>query len=92
MNDGASFLDTIQNGVTGVSAQFQPFPSPQNLQVWITENNLSYIFNNPNGTSSCDGTTPFVVDPRAGTAFFAAWRSYFFPQVAKAGVQSLHHS
>lgn len=58
--------------------------------VWITENNENADYDAGNGISACNGT-PFVLDTRGTSAFFAAWRPYMFSKAAQAGAQSLYH-
>lgn len=65
-------------------------PVLANVPVWITENNVNADFDKGGGISACNGT-PFVVDQRGSSAFFAAWRPYVFSQVGKAGAHALYH-
>jgi hypothetical protein len=58
--------------------------------VWMTENNVNADFAGNNGTSSCNASQMFVVDPRGTSAYFAAWRPYVFSQFGKAGNQALY--
>jgi uncharacterized protein (TIGR03437 family) len=58
--------------------------------VWVTENNVNADYALGNGLSSCNGT-PFVLDPRGTSAFFAAWRSLAFALLGEAGAQALYH-
>jgi hypothetical protein len=90
MSDTAKLLQSL-GGNGGYQSMLNQHPLLQGVPVWLTENNLSYVYNNENGTSSCDDIMPFAPDPRAGTPFFAAWRPYFFSFLAKNGWQSLHH-
>jgi hypothetical protein len=59
------------------------------VPVWVTENNVNADYS-INGISACNGT-PFVLDQRGSSAFFAAWRPYVFSQLGKAGIQALYH-
>jgi uncharacterized protein (TIGR03437 family) len=71
-------------------SQLQSNPALANVPVWVTENNENADYDQGNGISACNGT-PFVLDTRGTSAFFAAWRPYVFSQLANAGVQSLYH-
>jgi len=62
-----------------------------NVPVWVTENNVNADYDaNGDGISACNGT-PFVIDPRGTSAFFAAWRPYVFSQLGQAGSRALYH-
>ena len=63
----------------------------KSVPIWVTENNVNADFPNSNGTSNCNPTQTFVLDPRGTSAFFAAWRPYVFSQLGKAGNQALYH-
>jgi hypothetical protein len=63
----------------------------KSVPIWVTENNVNADFANGNGTSNCNPTQKFVLDPRGTSAFFAAWRPYVFSQLGKAGNQALYH-
>jgi hypothetical protein len=63
----------------------------KSVPLWVTENNVNADFPNSNGTSNCNPTQIFVLDPRGTSAFFAAWRPYVFSQLGKAGNQALYH-
>lgn len=65
-------------------------PALANVPVWITENNVNADYAVGNGLSACNGT-PFVLDPRGTSAFFAAWRSLVFQLIGQAGAQALYH-
>ncbi len=60
-----------------------------NVQVWVTENNVNADFSN-NGKSQCNPGQNFVTDQRGTSAYFAAWRSYAFSQLGKAGNRALY--
>lgn len=60
------------------------------VPVWVTENNVNADYDKGGGISACNGT-PFVLDQRGSSAFFAAWRPYVFSQLGKASVQALYH-
>lgn len=65
-------------------------PALASVPVWVTENNVNADYDAGNGISACNGT-PFVLDQRGSSAFFAAWRPYVFSQLGKAGIQALYH-
>jgi uncharacterized protein (TIGR03437 family) len=65
-------------------------PSLAGVPVWVTENNVNADYAVGNNVSSCNGT-PFVLDPRGTSAFFAAWRSLAFEVLGQAGAQALYH-
>jgi hypothetical protein len=60
------------------------------VPVWVTENNVNADYALDNGLSNCNGT-PFVLDPRGTSPFFAAWRSLVFELLGQAGAQALYH-
>lgn len=60
------------------------------VPVWVTENNVNADYALANGLSYCNGT-PFVLDPRGTSPFFAAWRSLVFELLGQAGAQALYH-
>jgi uncharacterized protein (TIGR03437 family) len=60
------------------------------VPVWVTENNVNADFALSNGLSACNGT-PFVLDQRGTSPFFAAWRSLVFELLGQAGAQALYH-
>src|SRR5260370_14431312 len=63
----------------------------KNVPIWVTENNVNADFGNSNGTSNCNPTQKFVLDPRGTSAFFAAWRPYVFSPLGKPGNQAFYH-
>jgi hypothetical protein len=65
-------------------------PALAKVPVWVTENNVNADYDKGGGISACNGT-PFVLDQRGSSAFFAAWRPYVFSQLGKAGIQALYH-
>jgi uncharacterized protein (TIGR03437 family) len=81
--DFASEVNYIRSQLAGSAALAQ-------VPVWVTENNVNSDFATSNGTSFCNGT-PYVVDPRGTSAFFAAWRSLVFELLGQAGSQALYH-
>lgn len=63
----------------------------QNVPIWVTENNVNADYSSADGSSNCDPSHRFVLDPRGTDAFFAGWRPYVFSQLGKAGSQALYH-
>jgi uncharacterized protein (TIGR03437 family) len=78
------------NEVTGIYSQLATRPDLSEVPVWVTENNVNADYALNNGLSNCNGT-PFVLDPRGTSAFFAAWRSLVFEMLGQAGAQALYH-
>jgi uncharacterized protein (TIGR03437 family) len=76
--------------VTNIYSQLAPQPNLAGVPVWVTENNVNADYALNNGLSNCNGT-PFVLDPRGSSAFFAAWRSLVFEMLGQAGAQALYH-
>jgi Glycosyl hydrolase catalytic core len=72
-----------------IYSQLETKPALANVPVWVTENNVNADWSN-GGFSVCNGT-PFVLDTRGSSAFFAAWRPLVFSRLAQAGVRALHH-
>jgi uncharacterized protein (TIGR03437 family) len=81
---------TFANEVTDIYSQLSLRSSLANVPVWVTENNVNADFALANGLSNCNGT-PFVLDPRGTSAFFAAWRSLIFELLGQAGARALYH-
>jgi hypothetical protein len=65
-------------------------PALASVPIWVTENNVNADYELASGLSACNGT-PFVLDQRGSSAFFAAWRPYVFSQLGKAGIKALYH-
>ena len=85
-------FNTIPGFVDHISyiySQLETNPTLANVPVWVTENNVNADWSN-GGFSICNGT-PFVLDTRGSSAFFAAWRPLVFSRLAQAGVRALHH-
>jgi uncharacterized protein (TIGR03437 family) len=76
--------------VSYIYSQLATRPSLANVPVWVTENNVNADYDSGNGISACNAT-PFVLDPRGTSPFFAAWRSLAFELLGQAGVQALYH-
>jgi hypothetical protein len=60
------------------------------VPVWMTENNVNADYDKGGGISACNGT-PFVVDQRGSSPYFAAWRPTVFSKFGKVGLQALYH-
>jgi uncharacterized protein (TIGR03437 family) len=73
-----------------IYSQLATKPSLAGVPVWVTENNVNSDYENADGFSNCNGT-PFVLDPRGTSPFFAAWRSLVFSELGEAGAQALYH-
>lgn len=89
----ATLFNTVPNFGNDVRYFYQELKSRAdlaNVPVWTTENNVNSDFDKGGGISACDGT-PFVLDKRGTSAFFAAWRPYVFSVLGKAGNQALYH-
>lgn len=76
--------------VSYIYSQLATRPSLASVPVWVTENNVNADYDLGNGVSACNGT-PFVLDPRGTSPFFAAWRSLVFELLGQAGAQALYH-
>jgi hypothetical protein len=71
-------------------SQLQTKPALAGVPVWMTENNVNADYDIGGGISACNGT-PFVLDQRGSSAFFAAWRPTVFSKLGKVGLQALYH-
>jgi uncharacterized protein (TIGR03437 family) len=91
-NDDSIFPTVLNfaNEVTSIYSQLATRPDLSNVPVWVTENNVNADYALNNGLSNCNGT-PFVLDPRGTSPFFAAWRSLVFEMLGQAGAQALYH-
>jgi uncharacterized protein (TIGR03437 family) len=88
-----TIFPTVLNFVSEVSdiySQLASRPDLASVPVWVTENNVNADYAVNNGLSACNGT-PFVLDPRGTSPFFAAWRSLVFELLGQAGAQALYH-
>jgi hypothetical protein len=85
-NGNFNFVSDVQLIYSEMAAN----PALASVPVWVTENNVNADYELSNGLSACNGT-PFVLDQRGSSAFFAAWRPYVFSQLGKVGVQALYH-
>lgn len=81
---------SFSSEVSYIYSQLARRASLANVPVWVTENNVNADYDLGNGISACNGT-PFVIDPRGTSPFFAAWRSLVFELLGQAGVQALYH-
>jgi len=61
------------------------------VPVWVTENNVNSDYPLTNGYSSCTPTVLYVLDTRATSTFFTAYRPLIFSKLGKAGNESLYH-
>jgi len=61
------------------------------VPVWVTENNGNSDYPLTTGYSSCTPTQLYVLDTRATSTFFTAYRPLIFSRLGKAGNQSLYH-
>ncbi len=88
-----SIFPTVLNfgsEVSNIYSQLAARPDLSAVPVWVTENNVNADYALNNGLSNCNGT-PFVLDPRGTSPFFAAWRSLVFEMLGQAGAQALYH-
>jgi uncharacterized protein (TIGR03437 family) len=76
--------------VSYIYSQLATQPKLASAPVWVTENNVNSDYALANGLSYCNGT-PFVLDQRGTSPFFAAWRSLVFELLGQAGAQALYH-
>jgi hypothetical protein len=61
------------------------------VPIWVTENNVNSDYPLTTGYDDCTPTILYVLDPRATTTFFTAYRPFVFSQLGKAGNESLYH-
>ncbi len=78
------------NEVSYIYSELATQPKLAAVPVWVTENNVNADYALNNGLSYCNGT-PFVLDPRGSSPFFAAWRSLVFELLGQARAQALYH-
>jgi hypothetical protein len=86
-------FNTIPNFVKDVKyfqSELASSAALTNVPVWVTENNVNADYDKGGGISACNGT-PFVLDRRGTSAFFAAWRPYVFSRLSIAGDRALYH-
>lgn len=86
-----STVPVFSSEVRYIYSQLATRPGLASVPVWVTENNVNADFDAGNGKSNCNPGTPFVLDPRGTSPFFAAWRSLVFAQLGEAGAQALYH-
>jgi uncharacterized protein (TIGR03437 family) len=91
-SDDAIFPTVINfaSEVSYIRSELATQPGLAAAPVWVTENNVNSDYAQSNGLSYCNGT-PFVLDPRGTSPFFAAWRSLVFELLGQAGAQALYH-
>ena len=82
----AQFVPHIQY----LYSQLQTKPALASVPVWMTENNVNADYDAGGGISACNGT-PFVLDQRGSSAYFAAWRPTAFSMFGKVRLQALYH-
>jgi hypothetical protein len=88
-----TLFDTIPQFVPHIQylySELQTVPALAGVPVWMTENNVNADYDAGGGISACNGT-PFVLDQRGSSAFFAAWRPTVFSMLGKVGLQALYH-
>ncbi len=83
-------VSQFTNHVNFIATTLRTNPRLASVPIWVTENNVNADFNKGGGISACNGT-PFVLDLRGTSAYFAAWRPLVFSQLGQAGVRSLYH-
>jgi uncharacterized protein (TIGR03437 family) len=76
--------------VSYIRSELATQPGLAAVPVWVTENNINSDNPLSNGLSYCNGT-PFILDQRGTSPFFAAWRSLVFELLGQAGAQALYH-
>jgi uncharacterized protein (TIGR03437 family) len=92
-NTDIELFPTILNFASEVQyiySQLATQPGLAAVPVWVTENNVNSDNPLANGLSACNGT-PYVIDPRGTSPFFAAWRSLGFELLGQAGARALYH-
>jgi hypothetical protein len=88
-----TLFDAIDDFVPHIQylySQLQTRPALAGVPVWMTENNVNADYDKGGGISACNGT-PFVVDQRGSSPYFAAWRPTVFSKFGKVGLQALYH-
>jgi hypothetical protein len=83
-------IDQFVPHIQYLYSQLQTNPALANVPVWLTENNVNSDYDKGGGISACNGT-PFVLDQRGSSAYFAAWRPTVFSKLGKVGLQALYH-
>jgi hypothetical protein len=90
----ATLFNSISQFVTDINYFHTELATRSDLAVvpvWVTENNVNSDYPLPNGYSSCTPTTLYVLDTRATSVFFTAYRPLIFSRLGKAGNESLYH-
>jgi hypothetical protein len=83
-------IDQFVQHIEYLYSQLQSEPALASVPVWMTENNVNADYDKGGGISACNGT-PFVVDQRGSSPYFAAWRPTVFSKFGKVGLQALYH-
>ncbi len=92
-NNDQALFDSVSGFVDRVNfihSTLRSNPALANVPVWVTENNVNADYDEGGGISACNGT-PFVLDQRGTSAFFAAWRPLAFSKLAQASARALYH-
>jgi hypothetical protein len=84
-------IPVFANGVQYLYSELATNPKLANVPVWILENNVNADYEGANGMSACNPGQVFVTDQRGASPFFAAWRTYEFSALGKAGAHALYH-
>lgn len=84
-------IPTFVSGVQYLYSQLATNPKLANVPVWILENNVNTDNADANGMSTCNPGQVFVTDTRGSSPFFAAWRTYEYSLLGKAGNHALYH-
>ncbi|MFZ0662166.1 MAG: hypothetical protein WAM66_05695 [Acidobacteriaceae bacterium] len=93
MDTDSQLMGTIPTFASWVQYEYSELktnPALVDVPVWVTENNVNADYASSNGMSMCNPTQKFVTDPRGSSPFFAAWRTYEFSALGKAGVHALY--
>jgi hypothetical protein len=83
-------IDQFVPHIQYLYSQLQTKPVLAGVPVWMTENNVNADYDIGGGISACNGT-PFVLDQRGSSPYFAAWRPTVFSKLGKVGLQALYH-
>ncbi|MGC2213328.1 MAG: hypothetical protein WA419_03170 [Silvibacterium sp.] len=84
-------IPVFASGVQYLYSQLATNAQLKNVPVWILENNVNADYEGANGMSTCNPGQVFVTDQRGSSPFFAAWRTYEFSALGKAGAHALYH-
>lgn len=86
-----STIPTFASWVQYEYSELATSAATANVPVWVLESNVNADYDAGNGMSACNPGQKFVADTRGTDAFFAAWRTYEYSQLGRAGVQALYH-